>query len=310
MEQPTSDEKVLAAIAHASVLLSFLGPVGATLVWVFQRNKSKYVRYHALQAMGYQAFMFWAWIIGMFVFMFGMIAISIGLAIVADNVPSTPPEAIFFLQPLFMLLIFGIWGLMFLFGFVGAVFCMLGKDFRYPFIGSWLQKKILNEQNEEEAEKWEDFWVAGICHATAILQLWGIIIPVIVWFTQKDRSPRLKFQSLQAAIYQLIATVTYMLSFAGFFFVYILFIAVLAIGGISSSPEQVASPVVGVILAILMAIFSIVWLAWLIFYPIYLILAGIGAIHTIRGHDFKYPIVGGIIAKRMSTTPSNEVIQA
>lgn len=310
MESPTSDEKVLAALAHASVLFFFFGPIGATLVWIIQRAKSKYVRYHALQAMGYQVLAFWAWFIGMFVFMFGFIGLSFILAFATSDTASTPPEAIFILQPLFVLFIFGAWGLMFLLGFVGAVFCMLGKDFRYPIIGAWLQRRLLDEQNEEEAEKWEDYWVGAVCHAAAILQMWGMITPIVVWFSQKDRSVRLKFHSLQAAIYQLVATAAYMLSTVGFFFVYVLFIAILIMGGISSDPQQVASPIFGVAVIFLMAVFMLVWLAWMVLYPIYYLLAGIATIRTMRGHDFKYPVLGGIIFKRVSAHKSKEVVQA
>lgn len=311
MEQPTSDEKVFAALAHASVLLSFLGPIGATIVWVIQRNKSKYVRYHALQAMGYQALAFWVWLISMFVVMFGVMGISIAITIATSESSVVPPEAMFFIQPVIMLIIFGMWGVMFLIGFIGAVFCMLGKDFRYPILGNWLQHKLFNEQNtEEETEKWEDYWVGGVCHATAILQLWGMITPFIVWFSQKDRSPRLKFQSLQAVIYQLVATVAYLVSYVGFFFVYVIFIAALAMSGISTDPGQDLSPAFGIVFILMMAVFILVWLAWMALYPIYFILAGVATIRTMRGHDFKYPILGKILLKRMTPPSEKEVIHA
>jgi uncharacterized Tic20 family protein len=311
MEQPTSDEKVFAALAHASVLLSFLGPIGATIVWVIQRNKSKYVRYHALQAMGYQALAFWIWLIGMFIVMFGVMGISIAITIAASESSAVPPEAMFVIQPIIMLTIFGMWGVMFLIGFIGAVFCMLGKDFRYPILGNWLQHKLFNEQNtEEEAEKWEDYWVGGVCHATAILQLWGMITPFIVWFSQKDRSPRLKFQSLQAAIYQLVATVVYLVSYVGFFFVYVIFIAVLAMSGISTDPGQNLSPAFGIVFILMMAVFMLIWLAWMVLYPIYFILAGVATVRTMRGHDFKYPILGKILLKKMAPPSDKEVIHA
>lgn len=55
----TSDEKMYAALAHGSVIFSFLGSIGPILVWLFQRNKSKYASFHALQAMGFQVISFW-----------------------------------------------------------------------------------------------------------------------------------------------------------------------------------------------------------------------------------------------------------
>ena len=57
--QYSSEERLWAALAHGSVLLSFLGPLGPLGIWLSQRCKSAYVRFHALQAMGYQILSFW-----------------------------------------------------------------------------------------------------------------------------------------------------------------------------------------------------------------------------------------------------------
>ena len=302
MEQPTSDEKVLAALAHGSVILFFLGPIGAIVIWSIQRTKSKYVRYHALQAMGYQAFAFWIWFVSIFIVTFALMGISILFFAIMGDGPSSSPQVMFFIQPLMMLIIFGMWGLMFLLGFVGAVFCMMGKEFRYPIIGNWLQRKIFDDQvSEEEAEKWEDYWVGGVCHATAILQLWGMITPLVVWFSQKERSARLRFQSLQAAIYQFIAMAAYMLIMGVYFFLYIFMIAGLAISGIPADPQQTASPVFMAFFIFFLALIMLLWLAAFLLYPIYLILALVASIRTVRGHDFKYPILSGIIMKRLDS---------
>jgi uncharacterized Tic20 family protein len=312
MENPTSEEKVLAALAHGSVMLMFFGPLGAVIIWAIQRTKSKYVRYHALQAMGYQTFSFWVWMVVIFLFMLLFFGVIILLtAITSDSPSSTPPDAIFFIQPLFMLFIFGLWGLLFLFGFIAAVFCMMGKDFRYPLIGSWLQKNVINALSEEEAEKWEDAWVAGVCHATAILQLWGMIMPIIVWFSQKDRSARLKFQSMQAFVYQVIVMAAYIISYIGFFAVYIAMIAILAASGFVSDPSQTAvSPVFEIIFIVIMALFMLFWLAWMILYPAYLIMAAVATVRTLRGHDFKYPLLGRLINKWMPDPSPQEVLKA
>ena len=222
MESQTSDEKVLAELAHASVLFAFFGPVVPTLIWVYQRNKSRYVRFHALQAMGYQAMAFWAFFVGIFIAIFGGIIISIIIASISNIDPSDMSAFPFIVQPIIMLGIFGLWGIFFLIGIIGAIFCMIGRNFSYPLIGRWLKGKLFDGQTtEEEMEEWEDNWVSGVCHATAILQLWGVITPLIVWFTQKERSMKLRFQALQATIYQLTAFAAYiigMVAYMAFFF--------------------------------------------------------------------------------------------
>ncbi len=172
-ENPTSDEKVLAALAHASVLFAFFGPLGPTLIWVFQRNKSKYVRFHALQAMGYQALAFWLWFIGIFVVIFGGVLVTALLSgFLMENTSSDASFIPFILQPIIFVGMFGLWGLFFIFGIIGAVFCIIDRDFSYPLIGRWLKGKLFGDQiTEVDMEVWEDNWVSGVCHSTAILQL-------------------------------------------------------------------------------------------------------------------------------------------
>src|SRR5918996_3260261 len=55
------DERTWSIIAHASVLLALVGlmPFGALLVWLLYKDRSRKVRFHALQALWYQI----AWIV-------------------------------------------------------------------------------------------------------------------------------------------------------------------------------------------------------------------------------------------------------
>jgi uncharacterized Tic20 family protein len=53
MTEPTSDEKMFAAIAHASgAAVSFVGPL---IIWFLKKDQSAYVAYHAIQAGIYHA---------------------------------------------------------------------------------------------------------------------------------------------------------------------------------------------------------------------------------------------------------------
>jgi uncharacterized Tic20 family protein len=314
MEKPISDEKVLAALAHASVLFAFFGPVGPTLIWVFQRNKSKYVRFHALQAMGYQALAFWLWFIGIFVVIFGGILVTALVSgFLMENTSSDASFIPFILQPVIFVGMFGLWGLFFIVGIIGAIFCIIDRDFNYPLIGRWLKGKLFGDQiTEVETEVWEDNWVSGVCHSTAILQLWGIITPLIVWFSQKERSIKLRFQAMQAILYQLSAFILYMIGMTAYMAVFFMMFAGMAAFGLadpSASTNGELPPVIGIIFIIFLAVIMIFWLLMMIATPIYYILAAVASILTIRGRNFKYPILGGIIAKRMNL-PKKEVIPA
>ena len=308
MENPTSEEKVLAALAHGSVLFAWFGPIAPTILWVTQRNNSKYVRFHALQAMGYQALAFWGWILGIIAVFIGMFGVIFVAALVLDSNQMESPAIPVFLQFFMILSIFGLWGFFFLGGLAGAVFCMAGHDFRYPIIGPWLRNKLFgNQVTDEEFERWEDAWVGGICHLTVVQQIFGIITPLIIWFTQQERSVRLRFQSLQAVLYQSISVaaviLSYVVSFA--FFVALMGAMIILFGGRSGSSEPLYNAAGGFTILLILGMFLVELLAFFLV-PLYYLLAGVGAIRTLRGHEFKYPILGGILARRMSALPPQE----
>jgi uncharacterized Tic20 family protein len=202
-------------------------------------------------------------------------------------------------------------GIYFLGGIVGAVFCLTGHDFRYPVIGSWLRRKLFNGQPADSGgEEWEDNWVGGICHSTAILQIWGIVTPLIVWFSQKERSARLKLQALQAVFYQLIANVAYILfSVIGGVLYFIFIFGMVAVGTVGNGPANNAElpPGFGILTILFIVVMALFFLVYTIVVPLYYILAAVASIRTIRGHNFKYPILGNIIARRIGT-PSQKVI--
>ena len=312
MPRPTSDEKVLAALAHLSILLSFFGPIGSTLIWITQRGKSKYVRFHALQAMGYQVFSFWAFFIGIFVIAFGSIPLIFLIEFLAPQNGELPVSP-FLIQPLIFVGMFGLMGSIFLYGFIGAVFCMLDRNFSYLIIGSWLKKKLFREDvTEEEFVEHENNWVSGICHATTILRFVGMLTPLIVWFSQREQSAKIRFQALQAVIYQLIAIVAGILSYVVGAVFYFLFLASLLFTGVSggfSSPETEMTGPFAIFFISFLVLMMFLGLASLIVVPIYYLLSIIASISTIRGRDFRYPILGRVIANRLAISSRKEMVQ-
>lgn len=304
---PTSDEKIMAALVHGSIFLAFLGPIVPIAIWMSQRKKSKYVCLHALQAMGYQVLMFWLWIVIMILVMILAFCLAFPLSISLMQNSRDMFAAPFAIQLFIFIFIFGSMALFFLAGIVGAVLCLLGRDFRYPFLGKRLERYLSYGPDPESKidETREDNWVAGICHATAILQLWGIVTPLIVWFTQKERSAHLRFQAMQALIYQGIALAAYLIGMAlylaslfGMFFVF-------AVLGATRGNQEIQSPVGGVML-ILFGIIMLIWLAITILMPVYYLLAAWASIRTIQGRPFRYPLIGRIIARRMEKSPKLE----
>ena len=50
----SQDERIMAALSHATALLPFMGVIAPIVIWVTQKDKSQYVAFQALQAMAYQ----------------------------------------------------------------------------------------------------------------------------------------------------------------------------------------------------------------------------------------------------------------
>jgi uncharacterized Tic20 family protein len=304
----SSDEKIMAALVHGSIFLMFLGPIVPVILWATQRKKSKYVSFHALQAMGYQALIFWLWIAIMILITVVSVVILIPLSgTLMRNTRDSAAFPFLFQIPI-LITIVGFMGLSFITGIAGSVLCLLGRDFRYPFLGKWLERYLSYDASPESqmVETQEDNWVAGVCHATAILQLWGVVTPLIVWFSQKERSARLRFQSMQAFVYQVIALAVYMLGMAVYMAFFVGMVFTLVIGSAMGNSQKVQGPP-----AFMMAAFFVImilfWFIIAILMPVYYLLAGWAGFRVIRGHHFRYPILGKIMERRMGTSQIAEV---
>lgn len=142
-EQIPSEERVWAALAHATVILFGWGLVGPVLVWVMQRRKSAYASFHALQALVYQTFFMLYYMVVTFCLTLFFIAFIFGFMMALE--PSSmnePPMFIFIGEFLYFIAIFAAFGIYMLLGLIGAGLCLAGKNFRYPLVGRWIERYI------------------------------------------------------------------------------------------------------------------------------------------------------------------------
>ncbi len=144
---PNQNDKIMAALGHISVLLPLIGLIAPIIIWTTQKEKSKYVSFQALQAIAYQLIMIFAYFIAMGCYMLSFFStfLTIPFSNETQNPSASPLFMIGFMIPF---LIFGaifIGGAIFvLYGIIGAVLTIQGKDFRYFIIGdrvaSFLEK--------------------------------------------------------------------------------------------------------------------------------------------------------------------------
>jgi uncharacterized Tic20 family protein len=135
---PTMEERLMAAISHAAVIVSGPGILVGVIIWLTQREKSPYASRQGLQAAAYQLMgmivIIALWILwGIFYFL-----TFIPLIITADQYQDAPPPIFFvglgaMVIPMAFMFVWGLYGLW------GALMTLQGRDFNYAFIGRHLQ---------------------------------------------------------------------------------------------------------------------------------------------------------------------------
>lgn len=140
--QRSDDERMMAGLAHASIVLNLLtgglgGIIAALVIWLTQRKESAWVGFQAFQAMVYQ-------LLGLAV---GFLSIMCWLVLwfgslipvmVNPNQYSDAPPAGFFVSLSLLCVPFIVSILWTLYGLWGALRAWQGADFRYVLLGNVL----------------------------------------------------------------------------------------------------------------------------------------------------------------------------
>jgi hypothetical protein len=152
---PTPDERVMAALSHVSILLPLMGVIAPIVIWVTQKEKSRYVAFQSLQALIYQLSMIIAWFLGMGCYMCSFFGMIIPLTVSESSSNLGANEGLLIVATMFP---FFVMGALFLFGFafiiygvVGAIMAFQGKPFRYVIIGKRVERFMLAGQSETNA---------------------------------------------------------------------------------------------------------------------------------------------------------------
>jgi uncharacterized Tic20 family protein len=147
--------------------------------------------------------------------------------------------------------------------------------------------------------------MAAIGHVTIIWPVLGIIAPVVLWATQREKSRFVAFQALQAAVYHITLILVGLVCGVCFFCYYVAMIVcgiamplLLAIpGAVASGEELPPEAVIAALLGILgMIVFYLaIWGLILLGLGVWAAYIGYGlyaAVANLRGKDFRYVIIG------------------
>ncbi|WKZ48781.1 MAG: DUF4870 domain-containing protein [Anaerolineales bacterium] len=285
--KPAVEERVWSVLTHLSALAMGMGLILPVLGWAEQRRKSKYVAFQSLQALGYQTLGYTVWVIA------GLLAAVVSIFFLLLNMDDAlrSEAALTSWMIGHFSLTFALLGLYYIFPVIAALACALGKDFRYPFMGTRLAKYLDYASESGLNESHEDRWVAAAGHFSVIIAFWGLLAPVTAWILQGKRSVWLKFQSAQAIA---LHACTLLLGFIALFLYMSGFIVFIALTGIGGTPISSGT---GLIAVLLMFGLMLIALLILLFIPLFHIMGQWAGCRVLKGDDYRYPIIGKLIAR-------------
>jgi uncharacterized Tic20 family protein len=136
---PSQDERIMGALPHISVLIPYIGVIVPILIWVTQKDKSRFVYLQALQAAAYQLALFVATLLGWGCYILSFVLLIPTIALIQPS-SEWPVLAVTFI-PFCVLGLIGLgWLLFLIYGIVAAIQVFQGKDFHYIVIGNQVER--------------------------------------------------------------------------------------------------------------------------------------------------------------------------
>jgi uncharacterized Tic20 family protein len=145
---------------------------------------------------------------------------------------------------------------------------------------------------EEITVSQDERMMAAVAHGSILLGLptngiGGIAAALVIWLTQRDRSPYVAFQALQALAYQIVVLVATMVLFGCWvLFWFLMMIPSAAMG----SPH--AGPPLGFWIGSGFLVCPLALAGILILYGLW------AAVRAFGGHDFRYLVIGDWLGRR------------
>lgn len=129
----------MSALAHASIIVFGMGIIASVVIWVTQKERSRYVAFQALQATVYHIIGFCIFMASMLCWLILYFASFIPLMVAATQGSDDLPLG-FLLATLLMVVPLIFMGLWIMGGLWGAVRTFQGSEFRYLIIGDQVER--------------------------------------------------------------------------------------------------------------------------------------------------------------------------
>jgi uncharacterized Tic20 family protein len=309
---PPMDARIASAFAHASILLPGIGIFVPVIFWSYRKKYLRFVRNQTLQALIFQLLQ-WIWIQLIALIVFFAVFIYASISTASHLAPEVYSSRMLTATVASSIVIAIGWFIYLLFGVIGAVVSLSGRNYRYPWLGRWIDQYITRNQDtssdpdqgtehhnavvQESITDREDQLVAAVSHATILIPLMGFLVPFILATLDKEKSQQNRFQVVQSLIFQLLGQVINFV-LLGCQLVIVIIIGVpmvmLNLGRQLFTSEPVILGI-GLIFIFLMLINFFILLVT----PLLATLGIIASVQVLRGKKYHYPLLGRILAKRM-----------
>ena len=142
--------------------------------------------------------------------------------------------------------------------------------------------------SEKLAPTKDETVLAGLAHGSVLLGLFtsgvgGIVAALVIWVTQKEKSPYAAAQALQSMVYQ---AVTFVIMMIGWCCWTALYLALIFVPLISNPGAYEAAPPAGLWWGLALMLVPLGMWGLIILYGLY------GAARCLRGHEFRDAIIG------------------
>jgi uncharacterized Tic20 family protein len=138
--------------------------------------------------------------------------------------------------------------------------------------------------------------LAALSHISVLLPLMGVIAPIVIWVTQREKSQFVAFQSLQALAYQLSMIVAWILGMGCYMCSIFGIITGTFLGASLESSGSGETIAIGASLLPLLVFGAI-----FVFGIAFIIYGVVGAIMAFQGKPFHYVIIGNRVERFMQS---------
>ena len=289
LEAPRPADRVPAAVGHLGLLaLPGIGFVVPLLLRSGGREDAAWLDFQLLQAVGWNVLQP---VYLLLVILVEGLGLAVALALLAAQPAGLTPDRLAWAL-IAAVAVFSIFGLAFsLAELWGAFACLLGRDFRYPWLGSKLVRYLADAGTRLDRS---DRFLAAMAHAAILMPVTGMLLPLWNLLAPAGRTAWKRFHALQTLVYQgagaLLALFLTLLGWLTLLPVVRSFERIISDFGQGVFTFQDFLVLVPVILVLTLAAIA------LLLAPLYQTLGLVAAARVLKGRDFVYSLVSRFIS--------------